>query len=236
MIRTEGIKHLSSGNVCWTVVHCNGEWFSLSIVLLLGLTLIWRHGPRFRFVWTTGKVKLPLYTVSFADLDGHCNTGQLYIECGNDVPSPLLGDKTRTCICDNYNIDKYSHGGPHIDRVDKNGKLIGRYNEDGTGIPHKGMEPPKIPNSDKDEFAEAAGKLKDLKERLAKAAEEAEKKKDDKPDKSPAKSTKLRDRLCACNDVMLPMQLPGGGLLPSPQVAIPQLQLPNFTLLEPAPI
>src|SRR5229473_3361341 len=29
-------------------------------------------------------------------------------------------------IADDYNLDKYSHGSPHIDRVDRNGKLVGR--------------------------------------------------------------------------------------------------------------
>jgi hypothetical protein len=79
-----------------------------------------------------------------------------------------------------------------------------------------GDPPPDIPNSDKEEFQAAAAKLKDYKERLAKAKEqeEAAKDKTDDKGKKPAKSQSLRDPLCACNGLLLPMH--PGGVLPSP--------------------
>ncbi len=61
---------------------------------------------------------------------------------------------------DDYNPDLRSHGAPHIDRVDPNGNLVGRYRPDGSGIPHKGKLPPRILNSDKDKFGKAADELR----------------------------------------------------------------------------
>jgi len=61
---------------------------------------------------------------------------------------------------DDYNLDLRNHGAPHIDRVDRHGKLVGRYRPDGSGIPHKGKLPPRIPNSDQEKFAKAADELR----------------------------------------------------------------------------
>ena len=61
---------------------------------------------------------------------------------------------------DDYNLDLRNHGAPHIDRVDSDGNLVGRYRPDGSGIPHKGKVPPRIPNRDKEKFQKAAEELK----------------------------------------------------------------------------
>ena len=37
---------------------------------------------------------------------------------------------------------------------------MGRYNKDGTGIPHKGKMPPRIPKSELKKFSSAASKLR----------------------------------------------------------------------------
>lgn len=65
------------------------------------------------------------------------------------------------CICDDYNVDMKSHGSPHIDRVDKHGKLVGRYDVNGKPIPHKGKQPGPIPNSDKGKFGKALDELRE---------------------------------------------------------------------------
>ena len=61
---------------------------------------------------------------------------------------------------DDYNLDLRNHGAPHIDRVDRSGNLVGRYRPDGSGIPHKGKIPPRIPNRDRDKFQKAADELR----------------------------------------------------------------------------
>jgi RHS repeat-associated protein len=61
---------------------------------------------------------------------------------------------------DDYNVDLRNHGAPHIDRVDRSGNLVGRYRPDGSGIPHKGKAPPRIPNRDKGKFDKAADELR----------------------------------------------------------------------------
>lgn len=65
------------------------------------------------------------------------------------------------CVCDDYNVDMKSHGSPHIDRVDKHGKLVGRYDVNGKPIPHKGKQPGPIPNSDKGKFGKALDELRE---------------------------------------------------------------------------
>jgi uncharacterized protein RhaS with RHS repeats len=59
---------------------------------------------------------------------------------------------------DEYVPDPQRHGGPHIDRY-RCGKNVGRYRPDGTGIPHKGVAPPNIPNADMAKFTSAVTKL-----------------------------------------------------------------------------
>ena len=60
---------------------------------------------------------------------------------------------------DNYVPDTSGkHGGPHVDRYSGSNN-VGRYNKDGSGIPHKGRNPPKIPKSDWKKFLKAAGRL-----------------------------------------------------------------------------
>jgi hypothetical protein len=51
------------------------------------------------------------------------------------------------------------HGGCHVDWYDKNGKNLGRFRKDGSGIPHKGKLPPKVPNSLMGALARALAKL-----------------------------------------------------------------------------
>jgi RHS repeat-associated protein len=80
---------------------------------------------------------------------------------------------------DGYVVDKFSHGGPHIDRIDKNGKLVGRYDENGNPIEFKGKKPPRVPNSDKGRFQSAADKLREYRERQRRA----------KPQSAPAADT-----------------------------------------------
>ncbi len=68
----------------------------------------------------------------------------IYIDCfGEDVYVP----------------DNSKHGRPHVDRY-HGGVNVGRYNRDGTGIPHKGKMPPRIPNSEIGKFSAAASKLR----------------------------------------------------------------------------
>jgi len=89
---------------------------------------------------------------SFADLDGHAcynvETG-----CGNEdwlsaVLRIPLAARLPVCICDDYHVDKFGHSKPHIDRVDRNGKLVGRYDENGNPIDHFGKTPARIPRRD----------------------------------------------------------------------------------------
>ena len=60
---------------------------------------------------------------------------------------------------DVYVPDNSKHGSPHVDRY-HGGVNVGRYNKDGTGIPHKGKMPPRIPNSEIGKFSAAASKLR----------------------------------------------------------------------------
>jgi hypothetical protein len=57
---------------------------------------------------------------------------------------------------DVYQLDRARHGGAHVDRY-RQSKNIGRYQLDGTPIPHNGVIPPPIPVADRERFeAEAA--------------------------------------------------------------------------------
>lgn len=129
-------------------------------------------------------------------------------------------------MADNYNVDKYNHGDPHIDRVDDNGKLVGRYNEDGTGIDHKGKTPPSIPNSDKEKFKGAADKLRKYKEQKAKAEGKQKQQESPQQKKSPARFN-FNTPLCAGPCDGMPYFLPMPGMFPGlafPQVVpIPEL-------------
>lgn len=60
---------------------------------------------------------------------------------------------------DTYVADIEKHGGPHIDRYDKNGNNVGRYNADGTPLPFKNKMPNPVPNSDKGKFEQAKKQL-----------------------------------------------------------------------------
>jgi RHS repeat-associated protein len=67
---------------------------------------------------------------------------------------------------DTYVPDLDKHGGAHIDRYNKAGQNVGRYNLDGTPMKHKGKTASPIPNSDKKKFEDAAEKAqKKLQER-----------------------------------------------------------------------
>ncbi len=138
-------------------------------------------------------------------------------------------------IADDYNLDKYSHGSPHIDRVDRNGKLVGRYDENGNPIVFKRKTPPNIPNSDKGRFGKAADKLREYKERLAKAnAPKTDGQQQTNPNqqKSPADFKFFNPTpLCAggpCDGMPYFIPLPGGPL---------PFAFPQFTFFqEPLPI
>ena len=56
---------------------------------------------------------------------------------------------------DVYELDRARHGGVHVDRYTKGGKLVGRYRPDRTPIKHKGKPPPPVPNADFQKFAAA---------------------------------------------------------------------------------
>ena len=60
---------------------------------------------------------------------------------------------------DVYVPDNSKHGQPHVDRY-HGSQNIGRYRKDGTGIPHKGKMPPRIPMSERGRFLAAASKLR----------------------------------------------------------------------------
>ena len=119
-------------------------------------------------------------------------------------------------VADDYTVDKFSHGGPHIDRVDDHEKLVGRYDENGNPIEFKGKKPPRIPKSDKKRFGSASDKLKEYKERVRKANEQG----------SPANNP---------NQKMTPVQpdTPPIYLPFFPQVPMPEIPLP---MPEPIPI
>jgi RHS repeat-associated protein len=126
---------------------------------------------------------------SFADLDGHLGgigepvvLPNLYGLQGE--PSELgtilnnfydnLINEPRTCYCDDYKVDKFGHGSPHIDRTDSHDKLVGRYDENGNPIDFKGKTPGRIPRRDKEKFQKAADKLKEFKDRVAAANKPAQ--------------------------------------------------------------
>jgi len=79
----------------------------------------------------------------------------LYAYVGNDPMNWI--DPTGNAE-DKFVPDASKHGGPHIDRYQGN-KNVGRYRPDGSGIPHKGKLPPKIPNSLMPKFLGACEKL-----------------------------------------------------------------------------
>jgi RHS repeat-associated protein len=80
----------------------------------------------------------------------------IYRYVGND---PVNGTDPWGLSEDSYEPDNKKHGGPHVDRYDKNGKNVGRYRKDGSPIEHKGKCPPEVPNSDWSKFLKAAGRL-----------------------------------------------------------------------------
>ena len=58
---------------------------------------------------------------------------------------------------DRYQLDLPRHGGPHVDRYNRQGQNVGRYRLDKTPIRHAGRVPPPVPKSDYARFdAEAA--------------------------------------------------------------------------------
>ena len=80
----------------------------------------------------------------------------IYRYVGNNAVNWIDSDGLSS---DEYVPDKSGkHGGPHVDRYSKSTN-VGRYNKDGTGIPHKGQLPPKIPKSDWGKFLKGAGRL-----------------------------------------------------------------------------
>jgi RHS repeat-associated protein len=63
---------------------------------------------------------------------------------------------------DTYEPDLKKHGKPHIDRYDKHGRNVGRYNPDGSSVDFKAKPSPRIPNADQARFSKAAAKLTKL--------------------------------------------------------------------------
>lgn len=53
---------------------------------------------------------------------------------------------------DNYQLDRARHGGIHVDRYNREGRLVGRYRPDKTPIKHKGVLPPPVPVADHERF------------------------------------------------------------------------------------
>jgi hypothetical protein len=56
---------------------------------------------------------------------------------------------------DSYQLDLYKHGGAHVDRYTREGRLVGRYQLDGPPLRHNGRMPPPIPNTDRGKFRDA---------------------------------------------------------------------------------
>jgi RHS repeat-associated protein len=143
---------------------------------------------------------------------------------------------------DDYNLDLRNHGAPHIDRVDRNGRLVGRYRPDGSGIPHKGKEPPRIPNRDKDKFDKAADDLKKKTEgnsakcACAKPPVPAPA----RPDPSILPWGQCVPYLnCYIGEDGLPHRIGSGPFftpLPSPGVPVTVPSLPPFPIPEPIPV
>ncbi len=65
------------------------------------------------------------------------------------------GESQDTYVPDNSG----KHGGPHVDRYNPGGKNVGRYRPNGSPIPHGGVCPAPIPNSDRKKFKRAAEQL-----------------------------------------------------------------------------
>lgn len=201
----------------------------------------------------TNPQTLNLYAMSrnnpetFADLDGHdlqppgeYNGNVTVAGPGDFGPPPTmttvnnLGDFGENYYAgalsysedpDDYKVDQWGHGSPHIDRTDKDGNLVGRYDEDGNPIEFKGKKPPRIPNSDKGKFGKAAAKLKDLKERLAAGNK--------KPAQADPNSKASPANVSPAKPSFGPYFTPAPGLpgLPTPSLPIPEeMPLPDLPI------
>lgn len=146
---------------------------------------------------------------------------------------------------DDYNLDLRNHGAPHIDRVDPNGNLVGRYRPDGSGIPHKGKVPPRIPNSDKDKFQEAADELRKKTEgnnaKCACAKQPAQAPAPARPDLNRIPWSQCHSHLdCYTGEDGYLHRMPLGGPfftpLPSPGVPVTVPSLPPLPIPEPIPV
>ena len=137
---------------------------------------------------------------------------------------------------DNYNVDRWNHGAPHIDRVDSNGNLVGRYRPDGSGIPHKGKVPPRIPNRDKEKFQKAADEL-NKKTEGSKKCESAPAPVPYSPDPSVIPWSQCIPRMnCYLGEDGRPHRIGSGPLytpLPSPGVPVTIPSLPALPTPEP---
>ena len=139
---------------------------------------------------------------------------------------------------DDYNLDLRNHGAPHIDRVNSNGNLVGRYRPDGSGIPHKGKVPPRIPNKDKEKFQKAADELKKKTEGSQKCeSAPTPAPVPYRPDPSVIPWSKCIPRLnCYIGEDGIPHRIGGGPFftpLPSPGVPVTVPSLPPLRIPEP---
>ena len=155
------------------------------------------------------------------------------LELVNDARNnpDFLWKQMPRCICDDYKVDKFNHGGPHIDRTDRNGNQVGRYNENGDPIEFKGHKPPRIPRRDKEKFEKAANELRKYRERQSKANAPQN---NPAPQNAPAKSNPV-DMFCAggpCGGIFFPTPFPGGILGAVPEFAFPGQLIPSFPIAE----
>ena len=130
---------------------------------------------------------------------------------------------------DVYVADNDKHGGPHIDRYNKQGQNVGRYKPDGTPLKHNGKTLDPVPNSDKDKFDQAK---KDLEKKAMQNAQDVIDKQPPvppaplpdglKPDPTPSPAPTPNPN---------PMPLP----TPSPE-PLPPMPIPTPTPLPPMPM
>ena len=82
------------------------------------------------------------------------NTYQ-FVESGPVGNVDPWGEGQDTYVPDNSG----KHGGPNVDRYNPGGKNVGRYRPNGSPIPHGGVCPALIRNSDRKKLKRAAGQL-----------------------------------------------------------------------------
>jgi RHS repeat-associated protein len=138
---------------------------------------------------------------------------------------------------DVYVADNDKHGGPHIDRYNKQGQNVGRYRPDGTPMRHNGKTPDPVPNSDKGKFEDAK---KDLNKQQMQDADDFIKQQpqppkpplpdDLKPDPTPPAPTPVPPV------TPIPLPSPGPMPLPTPPMPMPEPMPMPMPMPMPEPI